>query len=383
MQNATMNGNVTPRPKLKGQVKFVNRDKNKFFGTLKKRVDQYFLDHGLSKYANPTLVIKTIVLLSLYILPFAALLLFQPSLPIALLLWLMMGVAVAGLGMSVMHDACHGAYSSNKIWNWIMAHVLNLLGGSTSNWKLQHNILHHTYTNVTHMDEDIDNKLMLRFSPHTEVKKVHRFQWIYSFLFYGLTTLYWVTAKDFIQFYKFRRNGVNANSAAENRILLAKLITLKTVYLFVIIAAPVLFFGLSLGAVLAGFVLMHFAAGLILTVIFQLAHSVEGTTHPLPDDQGIIENDWAIHQLNTTVNFSRKNKWLSWYIGGLNFQIEHHLFPRLSHVHYPAIAHIVKDTAEEFGIPYLEKETFGQALQSHIVFLKKLGRLPDLDEAIG
>jgi linoleoyl-CoA desaturase len=377
------NGTTTPRPKLKGQVKFVNRDKNKFFGTLKKRVDQYFLDRGLSKYANPTLVVKTIVLLSLYILPFAALLFLQPSLPVALLLWLVMGVAVAGLGMSVMHDACHGAYSSNKIWNWIMAHVLNLLGGSTSNWKLQHNILHHTYTNVTHMDEDIDDKLMLRFSPHTAVKKVHRFQWIYSFLFYGLTTLYWVTAKDFIQFHKFRNNGVNANSAAENRIMMAKLIALKAVYLFVILGVPVLFFGLSLGAVLAGFVLMHFTAGLILTVIFQLAHSVEGTTHPLPDENGIIENDWAIHQLNTTVNFSRKNKWLSWYIGGLNFQVEHHLFPRVAHVHYPAIAHIVKETAEEFGIPYLEKETFGQALQSHIVFLKRLGRLPDLDEAIG
>src|SRR5688500_16870111 len=170
MQNA-MNGSTTARPKQKGQVKFVNRDKNKFFGTLKKRVDQYFLDHNVSKYANPTLVVKTIVLLSLYILPFAALLFFQPSLSIALLLWLVMGVAVAGLGMSVMHDACHGAYSSNKIINWIMAHVLNLLGGSTANWKLQHNILHHTYTNVTHMDEDIDDKLMLRFSPHTQVKK--------------------------------------------------------------------------------------------------------------------------------------------------------------------------------------------------------------------
>lgn len=382
MQSAAMNGNNTARQK-KGQVKFVNRDKNQFFSTLKKRVDHYFADNEVSKFANTTMVIKTIVLLSFYIIPFAAILIFQPPFLLALVIWLVMGAAVAGLGMSVMHDACHGAYSSNKIINWIMSHVLNLLGGSTANWKLQHNILHHTYTNVTHMDEDIDDKLMLRFSPHTKVRKVHRFQWLYSFFFYGLTTLYWVTAKDFIQFVKYRRNGVNTNSRAENRMMLVKLIALKTAYLFAFLVVPTLFFGIPFGQILLGFVLMHFAAGIILTVIFQLAHSVEGTSHPLPDQNGIIENDWAIHQLNTTVNFSRRNKWLSWYIGGLNYQVEHHLFPRVSHVHYPAISHIVKDTAEEFGVPYLEKETFSAALQSHIAFLKKLGRLPDLNEAIG
>jgi linoleoyl-CoA desaturase len=294
-----------------------------------------------------------------------------------------MGIAVAGLGMSVMHDANHGAYSSNKTINFLMAHVLNLLGGNTDNWRLQHNILHHTYTNVTHMDEDIADKLVLRFSPHTEVKRVHRFQWVFAFLFYGITTLYWVTAKDFVQYVKFRKNGVNAGTVAENRWMLAKIITLKVIYLFVFLSVPSLFFQIPFSEVLLGFLLMHFVAGLILTVIFQLAHTVEGTAHPMPDAGGIIENDWAIHQLNTTVNFSRNNKWLSWYVGGLNFQVEHHLFPRISHVHYPAISHIVKSTAEEFNIPYLENKTFGKALQSHIQFLKKLGRLPDLNEAIG
>jgi linoleoyl-CoA desaturase len=261
--------------------------------------------------------------------------------------------------------------------------VLNLLGGSTVNWKLQHNILHHTYTNVVHMDDDIEDKLVLRFSPHTKVKRVHRFQWLYSFLFYGLSTLYWVTAKDFVQYVKYRKNGVNAGSTAENRRMLFGIVVLKLVYFFVAIAVPVVFFKIPFLQVLAGFLLMHFVAGIILTVVFQLAHAVEGTSHPTPDENGIIENDWAIHQLNTTVNFSRRNKWLSWYVGGLNFQVEHHLFPRISHVHYPALSGIVKQTAEEFGIPYMENETFGQALRSHISFLKRLGKLPDLNEAIG
>ena len=367
---------------LKGQVKFVNKDKNLFFATLKKRVDNYFKENNISKYANGTLVVKTIVLLGIYIIPFVLILTLQLPFLLSLLLWFVMGIGVAGLGMSVMHDANHGAYSSNKVVNNLMARVLNLLGGSTLNWKLQHNILHHTYTNVTHMDEDIDDKLLLKFSPHTPVKTFHKYQWLYSFLFYGITTLYWVTAKDFVQYNRFLKNGLNAGSASENRITLLKIITVKVLYLFSFLVAPTLFFHVPFSQVLIGFLLMHFTAGIILTVIFQLAHSVEGTDHPLPNESGIIENDWAIHQLNTTVNFSRNNKWLSWYVGGLNFQVEHHLFPKISHVHYPKISVIVKQTAEEFGIPYLENKTFGIALRSHINFLKRLGKLPDINEAI-
>jgi linoleoyl-CoA desaturase len=128
---------------------------------------------------------------------------------------------------------------------------------------------------------------------------------------------------------------------------------------------------------------MHFFAGIILTTVFQLAHTVEHTHHPMPNEDGIIENDWAIHQLNTTVNFSPNNKILSWYVGGLNYQIEHHLFQRISHVHYPAISAIVKQTAKEFNVPYLENKTLFGAIHSHILFLKSLGKLPNLHEAIG
>lgn len=368
--------------KLKGQVKFINKDKNQFFATLKKRVDAYFTENNISKYANSVLVIKTAVMLATYIVPFVLLLLLQPPFLVSMVLWFLMGISVAGLGMSVMHDANHGAYSPNKKVNFLMGHVLNLLGGSSLNWKLQHNILHHTYTNITHMDEDIEDKLVLRFSPHTQVKAVHRFQWLYAFLFYGITTLYWVTLKDFVQLNKFTKNGVNTNNKQQNRIAFIKIVALKVVYFFVMLAVPTLFFDINFLQVLTGFLLMHFTAGIILTVIFQLAHSVEEAAHPLPNTEGNIENDWAIHQLNTTVNFSRNNKWLSWYVGGLNFQVEHHLFPRISHVHYPGISNIVKQTAEEFGIPYLENKTFGLALHSHIMHLQNLGRLPNINEAI-
>lgn len=369
--------------KLKGKVKFVDKEKTGFYATLKHRVDAYFAENQLSKHANGAMVVKTIILLSSYIIPFILLLVLQPSFGVSLLLWSLMGISLAGIGMSVMHDANHGAYSSSNAVNYVVGHSLNLIGGSVFNWKLQHNILHHTYTNITHMDEDIEDRLVLKFSPHTPVKKYHRFQWMYAFLFYGLLTFYWAVAKDLVQFRQFVRNGVNPHSAKENRVILFKIVAVKLVYFFVMLVVPSVFAGIPFMQVFSGFLLMHFFAGLILTTVFQLAHTLEHTAHPLPTSEGIIENDWAIHQLNTTVNFSPGNKLLSWYVGGLNYQIEHHLFQKISHVHYPAISVIVKQTAEEFNVPYLENKTFAGALRSHIAYLKKIGKMPDLNEALG
>ena len=364
-------------------IKFQKGGSNSFFNILRGRVDEYFQQNNLDKYANSEMVMKSIVLLSMYIIPFL-LLSISPAFGTSLLLWAIMGLAVAGIGMSVMHDANHGSYSPNKLVNYLMAHTLNLLGGSTQNWKYQHNILHHTYTNISFVDDDIQDRLVLKFSPHTPVKKFHQFQWIYAFFFYGLITLYWVIAKDFVQYRQFINKGVNNQDAKSNIISLSKIILIKVLYLSVIFGVPTLVWGITFTQVLIGFLLMHFIAGIILTTVFQLAHTVEHTDHPLPNEEGMMENEWAIHQLRTTVNFSKHNKILSWYIGGLNYQIEHHLFPKISHVHYPKIAHIVKATAIEHGIPYHENKTFFTALKSHIRLLKKLGVVvPNFNEAIG
>lgn len=358
------------------QIRFVspNPDRNLFFATLRQRIDSHFKEKNLSRHSNSQMVVKTIVLFAAYIIPFIAILTLAPSSPTAIALWVIMGFALAGIGMSVMHDANHGAYSASSRTNYWLGHSLNLLGGSVFNWKLQHNILHHTYTNVVNMDDDIDDKLIMRFSPHTKVKWYHRYQFIYAFLFYGILTLYWALLKDFVQFYKYKREGVNKESKSQNKNVLLKIIFVKLVYFGIFLFIPLVFIGLPAGTYIAGFLLMHFIAGVTLTVIFQLAHTVEDTTHPVPDEKGTIENAWAIHQMNTTVNFSRKNKFLCWYLGGLNFQVEHHLFPTICHVHYPVISKIVKITALEFNVPYLENETFSKAISSHIRILKHFGR---------
>jgi len=358
-----------------GTVKWIKKDTENFFPTLKKRVDNYFQTHQIRKQGNMKLYIKTAVLMSLYLGPFILMLCIPFSGGMQIALWSLMGLAMAGIGMSVMHDANHGAYAKNARINALVGYSLNLLGGSVSNWKMQHNVLHHTYTNVAEMDEDIDDKLLMRFCPHSERRAYHRFQFIYVVFFYSILTLYWVTLKDFVQYFTYRKHNALSEDRKNSVQKIVQILALKVIYFGVILGLPYIL-GLSMGTVIAGFLIMHAIAGFILALVFQLAHTVEGTSHPLPNEMGVIENDWAMHQLITTSNFSRRNKFVSWYVGGLNFQVEHHLFPYISHVHYPELAEIVKSTAEEFGVPYLENRTFSGAVASHFAFLYQLGKKP-------
>lgn len=367
--------------KQKVYPRFVPNDKSVFFPTLQKRVSDYFKENNITRYANTSMVIKTIVLLTAFFAPLALMVIFHLPSWLVLSLYALMGFAKAGIGMSIMHDANHGAYSKNKRVNTWLGYTLNLMGGMVFNWRLQHNVLHHTYTNIDGMDDDIENKLVLRFSPHSTTKRFHRLQFIYVFFFYSILTLYWVVAKDTVQYFKYRKNGVNRYSEKENRFYLISMFFLKALYLFYLLALPLWVQGYSFGLVIGGFLIMHAIGGLVLGLVFQLAHSVEEASFPLPNAANIIENDWAMHQLNTTVNFARGNKLLSWYVGGLNFQVEHHLFPNICHVHYPEISKIVEQTAKEFNVPYLCSPTIRTAVGSHIRMLKRFGHTFKLDLA--
>lgn len=298
-----------------------------------------------------------------------------------IVLFVLMGFALAGIGMSVMHDANHGAYSRNVNVNRWLGYSLNMIGGMVFNWKIQHNVLHHTYTNVHGSDDDIADKLILRLSPHSDVKKVHRFQYIYVFFFYSILTLYWGLAKDFIQFFKYKNEGSNRFSKKENRKYFATMVFIKLMFFTYMIILPVAWNGYSAGLIIGGFLLMNAISGLVLGLVFQLAHSVEEAEFPVPNDANIIENEWAIHQLETTVNFARENKLLSWYVGGLNYQVEHHLFPNICHVHYPEVSKIVEQTAKEFNVSYRCTPTIREAVASHMNMLKKLGFELNLDLA--
>lgn len=356
------------------KITFPRSQDAEFVKTLRARVNDYFKENNISRYANGTMVFKTIFMLALYFVPYF-LLVFGAADVFweEMILWAFMGTGMAGIGLAVMHDANHGAYSRIPWVNTILGYTVNVLGGNAKNWKLQHNVLHHSYTNVHGMDEDIETIPVMRFTPHSKRYWFHRFQFIYAWFFYSLMTLFWMTAKEFIQLARYKKKNI-ADVRERWGVLLSELISWKVIYYVYIMAIPMYFTSGPWWYTLIGFVIMHLISGLILSAIFQPAHVMPDTDFPLPDDKGGMENNWAIHQLLTTTNFAPKSRIFSWYVGGLNFQIEHHLFPNICHVHYKKISKIVKETAQEYNLPYYSQPNFVMALAEHTRFLKKLGK---------
>lgn len=353
------------------KIKFVNT-RPEFYSTLRSRVDQYFIDNNITKYANSAMVVKTIVMFAMYVVPYSLIMTnsFNGSQMMGLLF--IMALGTAGIGLSVMHDANHGSYSPKKWINNILGETLTFIGGNSYTWKIQHNVLHHTYTNIFGHDQDIDSRFILCFSEHANRKWYHKFQHIYALPLYSLMTISFL-AKDFRQLIEFNRGGYYVQNNSTAGFETFRLIFSKVLYFCYTLVLPILFLDVAWWQVILGFIFVHIITGSILSVIFQLAHVMEDTSQPLADENGNIENSWAIHQLNTTCNFAPNNKLLTWYVGGLNFQVEHHLFPLICHIHYPQISKIVKSTAREFGIPYYEYESFTNACLSHINTLKKIG----------
>ncbi len=355
-------------------ITFESNTNAEFYKTLQQRVREYFKQNNISRFGNAGMVVKTVFMISLYVVPFILLnTVFADSMLLSVLMWVIMGFGMAGVGLSIMHDANHGAYSKNDRVNKLLGLVINGVGGSDVNWRIQHNVLHHTYTNVSGYDEDIDPGKVMRFSPRAERLKIHRFQHIYAWFFYGLMTLMWCTAKDFIQAARFKRqNLLKTQNITYGRLVRAIIIT-KVIYFAIIFGVPFTFSILPWYGTVLCFLTMHFIAGVTLAAIFQPAHVVPTSTYPMPNNSGVVEADWAVNQLYNTANFAPKSTWFSWYVGGLNYQVEHHLFPNISHVHYKKLSEIVKKTASEYNLPYYSYKTFFGAVREHTKMLHDLG----------
>lgn len=310
---------------------------------------------------------------SLYFTPFILIITLPMAEWIIFPLSVLMGIGMAGIGMAVMHDAAHGSSSDKKWLNKLLSRTIYLIGGSAFTWNIQHNIKHHTFTNIRGHDEDIDTKAIIRLSHYAPLKKIHRFQYIYAFFIYMLMTIAKL-GNDFSQLADYNRTGYTTEQNAKPKHEQIKLITFKVLYILLCLGLPLLFSAFSWWLILIGFLTMHLTAGGIMSIIFQMAHVTEGADQPLLNIEGNIENEWAIHELHTTVNFSRNNQILGWFIGGLNFQIEHHLFPNICHVHYKKISPIVEQTAKDFGLRYNLQPTFFSAIISHAKMLKVLGK---------
>jgi linoleoyl-CoA desaturase len=353
-----------------GKITF-NNSNNLFFQSLKKSVETYFKEKRLKKTGNWRLYTKTIILIPTALGIYISLLFIQMPVLLALFLCALLGLAISSIGFNVMHDACHGSYSSKKWVNNTLGLTLNALGGTAFFWKQKHNILHHTYTNIEGMDDDIAQSKLLRQSPTQKWMPIHRYQHLYLTLAYSLTIFMWVSVRDFQKYFtrKIYTTDLQPMNAKEHiTFWLSKLL-----YAAFYIVIPILIVGLK--PWFFGFLTMGLVTGIVLSYTFQLAHAVEGPEFDsVGIDDKLIETEWAVHQIKTTANFSPNNKIISWYVGGLNFQIEHHLFPRISHIHYPAISKIVREHCRQFNLPYHCFPNLTMAISSHIRTMKHLGQ---------
>ncbi len=348
----------------------INKD---FAATLRKRVNAHFKESGKGRNANAQMVTKVIVGMTTYFSLYAVLMLSgSTSLGFLFSLYIGMGFCMAFIGLSIMHDSLHGSFSKKKSLNTLVGFSAVSLGVSDIIWKIQHNVLHHTYTNIEDADEDIMPRFIMRFSPNQPKMWFHRYQHIYCWLVYGISTIIWTVAKDFIKLGSYKKDGLIKPEEYNKQ--LAIMVFRKILYHGVFFVLPLIFLEVSAGMTILMWVTMHFVAGITLSLVFQTAHITPTSEYYILEDGGEVQENFYAHQLFTTANYATKNRVLNWLVGGLNFQVEHHLFPNICHVHYPGIQHIVKETAAEYNLPYYDIPTFWGAVGAHYRMLRELGK---------
>ena len=355
------------------KITFSNRD-NEFYQSLKVAVEEYFKKNKIKKTGDWRLYIKTISLIGAAIIMYSALMFVHLTALPALLLCGLLGFTFASIGFSVMHDANHGSYSTKSWLNDSLGLSANAMGASSFFWKQKHNIIHHTYTNVDGLDDDIAKSPIIRQCETQKWVPAHKVQHLYLIPIYALSSIFWIFFMDFTKYFTRKIYTTDAwKMTAKNKLIFW---LTKAGYLIFYIVLPIIKWGFL--PWLAGFFLLHAVMGLTLSLVFQLAHVVEITEFESValDETKHIETAWAEYELKTTANFAMNNKFISWFVGGLNYQIEHHLFPKVSHVHYPAISKIVEQKCKEFNLPYNQYPTMSGALASHLRLMKFLGKKP-------
>jgi linoleoyl-CoA desaturase len=346
-----------------------NRDTG-FYSELRRRVAEYFEQSGRRQRDCPEMYLKTAIILLTFIGSYIALVFVAATWWQGLGLAILLGLAMAGIGFNIEHDGGHQAYSNHQWINRLMAMTMDLLGGSSYVWHWKHDVNHHTYVNITGHDVDIELGFIGRLSPHQKHLRFHRWQHYYLWPLYGLNVIKWQLYDDFRDVILGRIG--KARMPRPRRWGWVQFIGAKVTFFAMAFVIPMM---LHRGwTVILFYIATVFTAGIVVSVVFQLAHCVEEAEFALPQEESsVIENTWAIHQIETTVNFARHSKVQTWLLGGLNFQVEHHLFPRICHVNYPQISKLVEETCREYGVVYRQHSTFRLGLLSHYRWLRRMG----------
>jgi linoleoyl-CoA desaturase len=342
-----------------------------FYSEVRRRVKAYFQESGYRERDSLWMYLKTFIILAWMYGSWALLVFGVDSIWTALPVAVSMALASAGIGFSIQHDGGHNAYSNRRWVNRLAAMSLDLIGASSYLWRWKHVVIHHTYTNVAGVDTDIEPGSLVRFSPHQQRRWFHRWQHLYLFPLYGVTASRWHLYGDFKEVITGYM-GPHPIPRPKRWDMVIFLVG-KILSIGIMLVVPMFFHPWWL--VLSFYMIITGVMGIAMSVVFQLAHCVGEADFPIADPEtSRLDEPWAVHQVETTVDFARDNKVLCWWLGGLNFQIEHHLFPNVCHVHYPALSRIVEATCKDYGIPYRAHETFRAGLLSHYRWLRELGK---------
>lgn len=349
--------------------KFATPPPPSFHTVLKSRINDYFVAKGKPSTGNIRLYSKALFLVVGFIALYIHLVFFTPPVGWAIFECFLLSLFTSAIGFNIMHDGAHGSFSSRPWVNAIAASSLNFLGANTFMWKMKHNVIHHAYTNIDGIDDDLDAKPFLRLCETQKFYKFHKYQHFYFWAAYSLLYLFWIFFSDYKKYFRKKVGDIPLKKMTVKDQLSFWGFKLLHIVLFIVI--PIIFVGLKPWAI--GFLAYGLLAGFVLSIVFQLAHTVEDTQFPVPNNiTNKLDDEWAIHQLKTTANFATNNRLACWFMGGLNFQVEHHLFPKISHIHYPKISKIIKNTCKEFGVGYIEFAKVKDAVISHVTYLKQL-----------
>ena len=342
-----------------------------FRKVLNERVNAYLRDNGIPARDIPAMYLKTAIVLAWWLGTYLLLLLGHFSPLVNIILCIVWAMAIASVGFNVMHDANHGGYSDHARVNKLVSLSAEMLGMSGFRWRVKHNIWHHTYTNIAGFDDDVETYGLLRLTPRAPWRPLFKIQAWYFPIVYSFIGFDFIV-RDFMMVVagKSDANHVYPKmTPADKFIFWAG----KLFYFVIMLALPALVF--PWWQIVIGFMIVMLTVGLVMGVVFQLAHISGDDAFPEPvGNPPHIDDDWAVLQVETTADFAPHNQVLSWYIGGLNFQIEHHLLPHICHLNYPRLAPIVQSTCAEFNIPYHCYPTWRKAFSSHWHELRFLGR---------
>ena len=374
------NNDLTPTtvalPAQNGPPSLKFQGSDRFVRELRKRVDAYFERTGHRRRDCPQMYFKTATIMAWFASVYVLLLFVATSWYTILPLAVLLGLAMAAIGFNIQHDGGHRAYSERKWVNKIMALTLDLMGGSSYLWDWKHNSIHHTYPNVSGYDDDINIGFLGRLSPQDRHLGFHRLQGIYLWLLYGFLAIKWHLFDDFYNI-SIGRIGGHKIPRPKGKDL-ATFIVGKVLFFSIAFVIPIALHPHAIWAVLAVYAFAAFISGVVLSVVFQLAHCVGEADFPAPittlEGKLRMDTDWAVHQVQTTVDFARGNPVLCWFLGGLNFQIEHHLFHKICHIHYPALSKVVEETCHEFGVRYAAHRSIFKAIGSHFRWLVLMGK---------